>query len=614
MGNSTDKLLSIRKVMSQKGIDALIIPKKDQYGSESIIPSEDRLTFISGFNGPVGIGLITLNDAIIWADFDYNSKYDGLKVNPGWKLTDIDKSSVFDYISQNLPKKSLISGNFSLFDLSLILKIPSTFFGNYKFVDDKDNTLESLMEKQIKFNIGQIIPLSKEFTELSTKEKYPKIVSLLHSVLEDNEYFLELLEQRNVVNELRYCITHLDDLSWLLNIRTNGNLISPFVYGYGVLYIIKGECHLKVFAQCKEKYMTKKLKSYFDENNIQFYNLNDIYKEFIPTEETKDIITVIDNDFPNYRLYLNIKENCEDNFVIISDNPIELLKSVKNPTEINGIKAAAISESIAYIKLMAWIDNEIKTNNQLFIPYQQIVNKFNSFRGMSQLFMGELNKTAILNGAISCTVHPNTIPLVENILLNDNILFNCSAQYMNGTVEITRTFHKGTPTSEMKEIYTRVLLGLLTLERMKVDSEKASFDDLEVVPSSFLSQIGKDYPHLTCHKIGNFAFLREGPDSDLLSGNVFVAEPAYYEDNKYGIRIGNMYLIKKYEKDQSRIEFENLIYIPYEKNYIDFNLLSFDMVKYIDDYHSKIYKTLSPFLKDDKLALKYLKEKTGSIF
>jgi hypothetical protein len=34
------------------------------------------------------------------------------------------------------------------------------------------------------------------------------------------------------------------------------------------------------------------------------------------------------------------------------------------------------------------------------------------------------------------------------------------------------------------------------------------------------------------------------------------------------------------------------------------------MMKYIDDYHKKVYEVLSPFVKDDQKVLDYLKRKT----
>ena len=56
------------------------------------------------------------------------------------------------------------------------------------------------------------------------------------------------------------------------------------------------------------------------------------------------------------------------------------------------------------------------------------------------------------------------------VKLNNNeiYLLDSGGQYLDGTVDITRTTHFGgnEPTAFQKEAYTRVLLGTLDLERI----------------------------------------------------------------------------------------------------------------------------------------------------
>jgi Xaa-Pro aminopeptidase len=46
-------------------------------------------------------------------------------------------------------------------------------------------------------------------------------------------------------------------------------------------------------------------------------------------------------------------------------------------------------------------------------------------------------------------------------------LVDSGGQYLDGTTDVTRAFHFGTPTIAEKDAYTRVLLGNLDIERMK---------------------------------------------------------------------------------------------------------------------------------------------------
>ena len=159
-----------------------------------------------------------------------------------------------------------------------------------------------------------------------------------------------------------------------------------------------------------------------------------------------------------------------------------------------------------------------------------------------------------------------------------------------------------------KEMYTRVLLGNLSLERLIFKKGK-SLHNIDAVPRSFLFMAGEDYLHGTSHGVGHFLNVHEGPYGKALkAGNIITNEPGYYEKDNFGIRIENEVLVV--EKDDNHLGFENLTFLPYERNLIDMNLISNDFKKYIDDFHKKCYEILSPLLKNDSKALDYLKRKT----
>ena len=81
-------------------------------------------------------------------------------------------------------------------------------------------------------------------------------------------------------------------------------------------------------------------------------------------------------------------------------------------------------------------------------------------------------------------------------------------------------------------------------------------------------------------------------------------EPGYYETNNFGIRIENLIYTKK---NQNKLKFENLTLAPIEKKLINFKLLNFKEKKYLNEYHKKVYNTLSPFLnKNEKNWLESL--------
>ncbi|KAJ8315801.1 hypothetical protein KUTeg_007951 [Tegillarca granosa] len=82
----------------------------------------------------------------------------------------------------------------------------------------------------------------------------------------------------------------------------------------------------------------------------------------------------------------------------------------------------------------------------------------------------------------------------------------------DGTTDITRTFHFGTPTEFQKETYTRVLMGLIDLANVRWPNYLygRSLDALARRP---LWKVGLRYRHGTGHGIGSYLSVHEGPGS-----------------------------------------------------------------------------------------------------
>jgi Xaa-Pro aminopeptidase len=79
---------------------------------------------------------------------------------------------------------------------------------------------------------------------------------------------------------------------------------------------------------------------------------------------------------------------------------------------------------------------------------------------------------------------------------------------VDGTTDVTRTFHFGRATQRQREIYTRVLMGAIDLATLVFPD---SIDDtrIDVIARQHLYQIGLDYGHGTGHGIGSFLNVHE---------------------------------------------------------------------------------------------------------
>ena len=117
-------------------------------------------------------------------------------------------------------------------------------------------------------------------------------------------------------------------------------------------------------------------------------------------------------------------------------------------------------------------------------------------------------------------------------------------------------------------------------------------------------------------------------------------EPGYYADGQFGIRIENIMLVRVSKTpnnfgDKGYLGFEHVtlwvtIYpsplldllrptlsyfdrCPIHKKLVEISLLSAEERKWLNDYHAEIWEKISPHLKNDIRALKWLENECSPI-
>ena len=598
--NGEDKLYIMRTLMKERGYDAYIIPHGDQHNNEYIAESDERIKFISNFSGSNGLGLVTNDVALMWTDGRYYIQIEK-ELYPGWKMKKMsgDDESLSLYILKNVPKNSTIGMDFSLFSQETAISL-KTKLREYIFIDDTNNLIDDIWGTlKPKYNCNKVIILPVEFTGETVFNKYNIVDLALQSIIESDE-------DLNKFKNYRMLISRLDDIAWLLNLRGDDIPYNPVFFSYALFCKNSDELSVKLFIN-KNKVDSPEILKYLEENKIQLYDYKQIFDELENTSD--DLITFLDEESTNHRIYQKIINLKKGKLNFIEEDIIEDIKSVKNKVEIEGYRKANLKDSVSLIKFFSWLEEELVTKNRVDLNEYQVCIENKKARENQENFMGESFAPICAVGANAAIIHyePNKDLHSD---LNKDLIFLCDtgAQYKDGTTDITRTVHYGKPTKREKEMYTRVLLGNLSLERLIFKKGK-TFAHLDMVPRSYLLMVGEDYLHGTTHGVGHFLNVHEGPYGKALKvGNILTNEPGYYEKDNFGIRIENEVLVV--EKDEKKLGFENLTFVPYERNLIDMDLISNDFKDYIDNFHKKCFEKLSPFLKDDEKALDYLKRKT----
>ena len=141
---------------------------------------------------------------------------------------------------------------------------------------------------------------------------------------------------------------------------------------------------------------------------------------------------------------------------------------------------------------------------------------------------------------------------------------------------------------------------------------------LDSIARYYLWKNGLDYAHGTGHGVGSFLSVHEGPQSitknlsnvKLEEGMILSNEPGFYKKKKYGIRIENLILVIK-SKYKGFLEFKTLTLFPYERDLIKIDLLNNEQKAWVNSYHKRVYREISPSLPEKQQ--KWLLNKTRTI-
>lgn len=147
-------------------------------------------------------------------------------------------------------------------------------------------------------------------------------------------------------------------------------------------------------------------------------------------------------------------------------NPVEALKAVKNERELQGFIDCHVRDGAALVTYLSWLEKEL--NNGTVINEYDAAMHLDNERKKQPLNMGLSFNTISSAGANAAVVHYHPPEAGSAQIEKEKIyLVDSGGQYQDGTTDVTRTVHFGHPSAEMRNAYTRVLLGNLDIERLQ---------------------------------------------------------------------------------------------------------------------------------------------------
>lgn len=589
--NIQKRINALRSSMAQKGIDIYIIPTADFHHSEYVGDYFKFREYMTGFTGSAGTAVFTSKKAGLWTDGRYFIQAEQQLAGSGidlYRSGEPGVPSIEEFLEKELQEGQILG------------------FDGRTISYEEGTSYRQLAEQ----NHASVNFLQDLASEIWTDR--PDLPSEPAFLLED-QYTGEGIESKLTRVRLKMkeygCDTHilssLDDIAWLFNIRGNDIAYNPVALSY--VLITPDEIRWYV----NEKSVPADLKERLSTEKIFIYRYEQIYADIKEIPADKSIL--IDESMTNYALYDAITKEAHK---VKKNSPIELMKAVKNATEMEHERLAHKKDGIALTKLIYWLKH-VEDKRQ--ITELAVCDKLEEFRRQGEGYLGQSFAPIAAYGAHGAIVHyepdgKSNIPLDNKSFL----LLDTGGQYLDGTTDVTRTIALGALSSEEKKHYTAVLRGNLNLSdaKFKYGCTGVNLDYLAREP---LWHMGLDYNHGTGHGVGYLLNVHEGPNAFryrerygtgtvMEEGMITSDEPGLYLEGKYGIRLENLLLCKKAEKTEygQFMEFETLTVAPFDLEAIDWEELDSREKALLRKYQQYVYDTIADFLSEEEKT--WLKE------
>jgi Xaa-Pro aminopeptidase len=590
----SERLSALRKFMETRHLDAFIVPSTDPHLSEYPPKRWECRKWITGFTGSAGTAVITMKQAGVWTDSRYFLQAAQQLEGTGFDLFKMgmpETPDMIDWIVEQVGNGGKVGIDGMVYATSEAKTLKNKLESKGIALETRFDPFEEIWKDRPEIPKNKIFTLPKEITGESTKNKIKRIV--------------EEIEKAGAEGIV---IATLDAVAWTFNIRGNDVEYNPVAVAYG--YVSKNESVLFIDPDK----LTPPIASELQSQGVKTANYNHIF-DYIEELPEKTTICVTESKI-NYTLYQHFSARCK---VIDLPSPIDLMKSMKNETELNGFRRAMVKDGIALTRFYMWLEKTVPTGT---VTEMTIAEKLREFRSQQEQYMGESFGTIAGYATHGAIVHYSATPESNSIIEPRGLLLiDSGAQFMHGTTDITRTVALGEIAPQMKSDYTKVLKGHIALATA-IYPEGTRGSQLDILARKPLWDNCETYWHGTGHGIGHFLNVHEGPQNirteenptPLKQGMVTSNEPGIYRTDQYGIRIENLVVTQEYKKTEdfgTFYHFETLTLCPIDTKPIKTERLTEKEKTWLNNYHRMVYDKLQHHLNEEEKA--WLKEKTKAI-
>lgn len=582
---TNEKISALRAAAKAHGGDGVLIMTSDPHCSEYLPEHYNALPWFSGFTGENATLVVTGSGSALWCDGRFYVQGD--KQLAGTEIECMHAGSagvptVAEYLTAHFA-----AGETLLLDGSCV---PAAVANDYAAALKKSGAaLKSLNVYDAVWEANAARPAlpatpCRLLTPAQTGATAADRIALVRA---------ELAKQ----GATALAVTGLDCVGWLLNLRANDLPCTPLAVAYAL--VTKDACTLFIAPGRLSDADAATLA----ESGVTIRD----YADLLPAVQAlpADEVFIADEKATNYDLYTAL---CAHKTVAGAD-PIFALKGIKNETELKNIRECHIRDGVAVVRFEMDLEKALAEGKTLTeIDIDTMLQKR---RAEMPGYFEDSFSTIAAYGANAAMMHYHAEGEVNSVIERKGfLLVDNGGQYDCGTTDITRTYPVGPLTDNERRYYTWTL-------QSHIDMARAVFLDyctgfaLDSFARGPLWQHKINYRCGTGHGVGFISGVHEGPQSLrpnnavlFKPGMTITDEPGVYETDEVGIRIENELECVDLGENQYGhwLGFAPLTMVPISTEPVLVDELSRVQLDWLNDYHARVYETLSPRLNEEEKA------------
>jgi Xaa-Pro aminopeptidase len=573
------RLAALRGLLRDRGLDGWLVARADEHQNEYLPASEERLAWLTGFSGSAGFAIVLPEVAAVFSDGRYTAQL-AAQIDPKvYIAASLTEQPPHDWLAAHARPGQKIGYDPRRHTPDGLKRFRAAAErAGFALVPSEPNAVDAVWTDRPAPPLAPVLPHPVKLAGAPAAAKIAGIQTWLKAEKLDG-----------------LVVTDPTGIAWLFNIRGGDVPHMPLPIGYG---LVPREGRPQLFLDGRK--LSNRVRAGLED-------LADL-REPLGLDQSLAALAAVGAQLRFDRESASAALALVDGFTgaggraDVGDNPVQIRKAVKTPAEQEGARQAQARDGAAVVEFLRWFDDEAPRGRLTEIDAAKALEHFRRQGGGLRDISFDTISAAGPNAALP---HYRVTEATNRRIGKGIHLVDSGGQYVDGTTDITRTLAVGKPTGEMRTRFTLVLKGMIAISRA-VFPRGTSGAQLDSFARKHLWDAGLDFDHGTGHGVGSFLGVHEGPQrlsklgtTPLQPGMILSNEPGYYKPGHYGIRIENLVIVRDAEvkgAERQMLGFETITLAPIDRRLIEAKLLDAGERAWLDAYHARVLKTLSPLV------------------